>query len=230
MPPSLALAEAFYLGLLTSVLPCVLAQNVAAVSYIAKRMGNHGHALLSAALYLVGRSSVYVGVAVVCVTTTLSQDDVVVFLGRYSNRLAGPVLIITGMFILELLSFRGPSPAGSQNLQQRIDRGSLLAAILLGMLLALCFCPPVAAVYSRLILSAIEHQSPVALPLAFGAGTALPIAVVGVLVAVGAGSLAKVLDVMQAFQRWARRITGGVFILVGVDYSLVYIFGVPMPW
>lgn len=224
------LAEAFTLGLVTSVLPCVLAQNVAAVSYLGQRMGGTRQALLSAGLYVLGRSAVYVGLAALCVLTAVSQADLLTFLERHLNQVMGPVMILAGMVILGLISFRGPSPAGLERLQKRIDAGSLAAACLLGVLLALCFCPPVAAVYSRLLLAAVEHQSPVLMPLAFGLGTALPIAVIGVLVALGARSLGKVLGAMQTVERWARRVTGTVFVLVGIAYSLVHIFGVPLPW
>ena len=227
MPPMVSLLEAFWLGLLTAILPCVLTQNVAAVSYLARRVSRPRQALLGGALYVAGRAAAYVAIAVLCVIAALSIPKVSLFLQRYLNTATGPILILAGMVILELIPLRLPGPKVSESLQGRVDRGELVAAGMLGLLLALCFCPPVAAMFfGRLIPSAIGHRSPLLIPLAYGLGTALPAAVLAVLVVFGAGWLARALDRVVQFQRWARRATGLVFILLGIYYCLVYIFGV----
>ena len=227
MPPTSVLLEALWLGLLTAILPCVLTQNVTAVSYLAARVSRPRQSLLSGAFYIAGRAAAYVAIAALCIGTAISIPQVSVFLQRYLNTAAGPILILAGMVILELIPLRLPGPRVSESLQGRVGRGSLVAAGLLGLLLALCFCPPVAAMFfGGLIPLAIEHRSPLLLPLAFALGTALPASLLAVLIVLGVKWLAVALDRLRQFERWARRATGLVFILVGIYLCLVYIFGI----
>ena len=64
------------------------------------------------------------------------------------------------------------------------------------------------------------------LPSIYGLGTSLPALVFAVLVAVGARSVAKSFNALSKFEWWARRITGVVFLGIGLSYSLKFIFGV----
>ena len=60
------------------------------------------------------------------------------------------------------------------------------------------------------------------LPLVYGVGTALPVVVFSILIATGANSLAKAFDKVSRFEIWARRITGIIFLIVGVYFTLAY--------
>ncbi|MCP4566222.1 MAG: sulfite exporter TauE/SafE family protein, partial [FCB group bacterium] len=55
----LPLGVALWLGILTSISPCPLATNIAAISYISKRVGNTRAVFLSGALYTLGRMLAY---------------------------------------------------------------------------------------------------------------------------------------------------------------------------
>jgi len=55
--------------------------------------------------------------------------------------------------------------------------------------------------------------------------TGLPVLAFGALIAVGARQVALAYDRMAAFERVARVVTGVVFIVVGVYYTLTQIFG-----
>ena len=226
-----AALTAAWLGLVTAVMPCPLAANIAAVSYIAKRISRARLAVLSGLMYAAGRSATYIAIAVVLTAGALTQAQVADFLQRYLNKALGPLLIVAGMFILDLSRFRAPSVGVSEKLQKRVERGGAWAAALLGVVLALSFCPPSAVVFfGTLIPLSIKHESRILLPLVYGISTGLPVAVFGVLIALGVKSTGAILDKVQAFERWARRVTGVVFLLVGIYYSLVYIFGVPLYW
>ena len=63
------------------------------------------------------------------------------------------------------------------------------------------------------------------LPAIYGIGTALPVVAFSILLALGVRSLAKTFSTIAAVERWARRVTGVVFIGVGVYLALVNIFG-----
>ena len=100
---------------------------------------------------------------------------------------------------------------------------------LLGALFALSFCPISAALFfGSLIPLAVKQQSYVLLPTLYGIGTGLPVIVFGVVLAVSAHSIGRIFTRVTKVEKWLRRITGIVFIGVGVYYCLIYYFGVEM--
>jgi len=66
----------------------------------------------------------------------------------------------------------------------------------------------------------------VVLPALYGIGTALPVLLFALLLALGAQSLGKAFNKLTQIELWIRRITGGIFILIGIYYCLAYIFNV----
>jgi len=108
-----------------------------------------------------------------------------------------------------------------------VDGIGVWGAVPLGMAFALSFCPVSAALFfGSLIPLAAQHDSPVLLPTVYGIGTGLPAVGVALLIALGVKRLGHVLDRVQVFERSARRVTGVVFILVGVFEVLRGVFGV----
>ena len=59
MAPLDPLLAALWLGILTSISPCPLASNIAAVSYVARRLTDRRAVLWSGLLYTIGRSLAY---------------------------------------------------------------------------------------------------------------------------------------------------------------------------
>jgi cytochrome c-type biogenesis protein len=117
----------------------------------------------------------------------------------------------------------------SAKMQKRFESGGLWGAGLLGMLFALSFCPVSAALFfGSLIPLAVAHHSSLAIPAIYGIATGLPVLVFAVLIATGARRVGAAFNGLAAIERWARRITGAAFILVGILYSLTYIFGIPV--
>lgn len=102
-----------------------------------------------------------------------------------------------------------------------------MGALLLGVVFALSFCPVSAALYfGSLIPLSLKVNSSVALPVIYGIGTALPVMIFAVLLAVSAQSVGKAYHVLSKIEWWARIITGWIFVLVGVWFSLKYVFEV----
>lgn len=221
-----AAASALWLGILTAISPCPMATNVAAISYIGKRLGSPRQVLLGGVLYTVGRTVAYVGLAVLILAGLQSIPRVSTFLQEYMNKVLGPVLIVVGLFLLELIQLGGRSNLG-ERLGRRVEGWGLAGALALGVIFALSFCPISAALFfGSLISLAVKYDSRVLLPGVFGVGTALPVFVFAVIIGLGVGSLGAAFHKLQKFEWWARRITGVVFILVGIYYCLEYIFEV----
>lgn len=222
----LALSGAVWLGILTSISPCPLATNIAAISFVGRNVDRPFHVFLTGLLYTFGRSIVYIILGILIVNSLLSVPGLAHWLQKYMYRLLGPILIIVGMLLLNLLRFGSFGGSIGQWCQQRAEKFGLAGAFLLGLLFALSFCPVSAALFfGSLIPLSVKHSSGILLPLLYGVGTAIPVFGFGIVVAMGANSVAKVFAKVTQFEKWARTITGALFIGTGVLFTLLYTFG-----
>jgi len=222
--PTTAPLAALWLGLLTSISPCPLATNVAAVSFVAR--SRPARALLSATAYIAGRTVAYTALAAILVAGLLSVPGASMLLQRWMSRLMGPLLVVVGMFLLDLLKLEALSSSlGTERLRRRLGEGGPGGAAILGVLFALSFCPVSAALFfGSLLPLSIQQGSRVLLPSLFGLGTGLPVVLVAIALAAGGQALAKSIKRIGSFEATARRVTGVVFILTGVYLSLRNVF------
>jgi len=223
----LASLSAFWLGALTSISPCPLATNLAAISYVGRRLEKPRLVLLGGLLYTLGRALTYGLLGALLVSSLLNAPHLAQFLQRHLNQALGPLLILIGMFLLELLAL--PTSRGSflARFQERAGQKGLVGAFLLGVLFALSFCPISAALFfGSLIPLAVANESGFLLPSLYGVGTAVPVLVLSLVVALGARSIGGLFTRLTAFETWARRVTGVVFVVAGIYLTLVYVFGV----
>jgi cytochrome c-type biogenesis protein len=221
----LPVVSAFWLGILTSISPCPLATNIVAISFVSRRVESPRNVLFSGLLYTAGRATTYVLLGMLLVASILSAPLISHVLQKYVNTALGPLLILVGMVLLELISF---NMGGGLNtiVQERVETMGVWGAVFLGVLFALSFCPTSAALFfGSLLPLAVNRQSGILLPAVYGLATGLPVLIFAVLLGFGANKLAKAYDGIVAFERWARRITGITFILVGFYYALTRIFG-----
>lgn len=217
----LAVGSALWLGILTSISPCPLSTNIAAVSYVGRRVGSGRAVLLSGALYTGGRSLVYLILGALSVWSLMSMVSVSSFLQGTFPRLLGPLLIALGLLLLGVFEITLPAMGVNEKLQKRVDRAGIWGAGILGLVFALAFCPVSAGLFfGGLVPLATDRSSPLLLPLVYGVGTALPVIVFAALLAAGTGWLGKALDRVQAFEVWARRGTAVVFIVIGIYETL----------
>jgi len=223
----MSLATALWLGILTSISPCPLATNIAAISYIGRRVEKPRHVLLSGLLYTLGRAITYVFLGIILVTSLLSAPYVSQMLQKHMNRILGPILILVGMFLLELIAPTFGGAAMTDTMRGRIEKMGLGGAGALGILFALSFCPVSAALFfGSLLPLAVTSGSGIVLPSVYGIGTALPVVLFAILIALGISSIGKMFSWVMGFEKFARRITGVVFIGIGIYFCLAYIFGV----
>jgi cytochrome c-type biogenesis protein len=219
--------SALWLGVLTSISPCPLATNIAAISYIGRKVGNSRQVFLTGLLYTLGRTLAYLGLAFVLVASVLSVPQISLFLQKYMHLVLGPILIIVGMFLLGLIQLDMGGTGMGEGLQKRVDALGVWGALLLGVVFALTFCPTSAALFfGSLVPLSLKVNSSVTLPAIYGVGTALPVMVFAVLLATSAQSVGKAYNVLAKIEWWARMLTGGVFVLVGIYFSLKYVFQV----
>ena len=220
-------ASALWLGVLTSISPCPLATNVAAVSFIGRRFNSGAQVAMSGMFYVLGRMLTYIALGVALISGLLSAPQISGILQRHMNKVLGPILVLVGMVLLDLIRLGFPGFGPGERMRARAESGGAWGAVLLGVVFALSFCPVSAALFfGTLIPLSVRQGSRVLLPMLYGVGTGLPVILFAVLIAFGARSLSSVFDTITRAERWVRPITGGIFILVGIYYCLVYIFEV----
>lgn len=229
MIPWLALTTALWLGILTSISPCPLASNIAAISFIGRRVGSTRQVLLSGLLYTIGRTIAYVALGIVVLAGLMASGDIARFLQKYLNQLLGPILILVGMLLLGLFELTASLTLAGPGVQEQASRGGTGWSIVLGILFALSFCPVSAGLFfGGLIPLSAANDSRFALPTLYGAGTALPVIVFAFLMAFASQSVGRAFNRLTQIERWVRVITGVVFILAGIHYCLAYIYGISL--
>ena len=223
----LGIASAVWLGILTSISPCPLATNIAAISFIGRRIGSPRAAVATGLLYTLGRTLVYVVLGTLLVFSLLSAPGVSHLLQKYMNKLLGPILILVGMVLVGLIQFNTKGSRLGESVGRRVETWGMWSGLALGIVFALSFCPGSAALFfGTLVPLAVKYESPLLLPTVYGAGTALPVLVFAILIVLGTGAVGQAFNRIAQFERWARRVTGVIFIGIGVYFSLVYIFRV----
>ena len=247
---SLYAVAALYLGLLTSISPCPLATNIAAISYIGRKVEDSRLVIHAGLLYTLGRCLLYLALATLLATTAMSIPAVSIFLQKYMHLVLGPIFLLLGMFLVGLITITSGGAMMSEGMQKRVDAMGIWGALLLGILFAVSFCPTSAAwffgllalvmgseagaitgVLDRVGIALPEASLPggaVILPLIYGIGTAVPVLLVAFLLAYSAKSVGKTYNILSKVEWWARMTTGWIFVLIGVWFSLKYVFLVEM--
>ena len=229
MIPWLTVASALWLGILTSISPCPLASNIAAISFIGRDVANTRRVLLSGLLYTAGRTLAYIALGSAVLYGVLASGEIARFLQRYLNQILGPVLILAGMLLLGLFRFTASLTLAGSGVQERASRGGIGWALVLGVLFALSFCPVSAGLFfGGLIPLAASANSRLTLPTLYGVGTALPVIVFAFLMAFASQSVGRAFNRLTQIEFWVRMTTGVVFAVVGIYYCLTYIYGISL--
>jgi cytochrome c-type biogenesis protein len=218
------IGTALWLGVLTSISPCPLATNIAAISYIGKDLSSRTKVFISGFSYTLGRVIIYTGLGVLLSAGLTSIPDVANFLQRYMNAILGPMLFVTGIFLFGFININLPD-INADRFKTLAGKGVVTGPFLLGVIFSLAFCPVSAALFfGSLIPLALSAESPVIFPSLYGFGTGLPVIFFAFLIAFGMHSLASFFKVITRFEKWARYATGTIFVLVGGYYALMYTF------
>ncbi|MBU1999061.1 MAG: sulfite exporter TauE/SafE family protein [Candidatus Omnitrophica bacterium] len=215
--------SAFWLGILTSVSPCPLATNIAAISFLAKKIVNPKSVFISGFAYTIGRMFSYALLGVVIISSLLSVPVLANLLQKYMNIAFGPILIITGLVLLDIFKISIPKLTFSKKLQDKLAGSGIGGAFVLGLIFALVFCPVSAALFfGSLIPLALKSKMGVILPFIYGIGTGLPVLLFAVGIALSVKSLSIWFNRLTKLEYYMRKVTGVIFIVVGLYYIGIY--------
>lgn len=224
----LTILTALWFGILTSISPCPLATNIAAISFIARKTDKIRNVLLSGLLYALGRTLAYLALGYLIMAGLLASGEIALFLQKYLNQALGPVLILVGMVLLGLIGTTVSVSLVGSGVQERASKGGIGWSALLGMLFALSFCPVSAGLFFGVLIPlSAANESMLVLPLVYGIGTAAPVIVFALLIAFASQRLSAAFNRLTQIELWVRHITGVIFVAVGIYYSLLYVYEFP---
>lgn len=218
---------AFLLDLLTTLSPCPLATNIAAIGYNGKRIGNRKGVFLQGLLYALGRTIAYTLLGVVLIAGLRSGASVFGiqnFIATYGEMMLPPALLLIGLFMLFGNRINLPS-FGFGGKGEWLARKGGAGALLLGVLFALAFCPTSGVLYfGMLIPMSASTTMGYMLPIFFAAATAMPVLVVAWILAFSAEQIGTAYGKMQTMQKWLNITVGVLFIAIGIYYCLTIYF------
>jgi len=222
----LTVGSAFWLGILTSISPCPLASNIAAVSLIGHRIEHRWWVVLSGVLYTAGRGLTYAVLGFLAVSAFSALPAVSLFLQLWMNRALAVLIVLTGLLLLDFLPVRLPSVSVSGESARKFERWGLFGVFIMGALFALALCPVSAGLFfGGLVPLAVKVQSPLLLPVVYGVGTGLPVVLFAVVIAFAVGRLNEVYLKVQRVEAVSRKITGSALVLIGIYILLKYTVG-----
>jgi cytochrome c biogenesis protein CcdA len=224
VPETLPMVSAVWFGILTSISPCPLATNIAATTFIGRQIRPRFGTLAAGAAYTGGRAMAYILICVIIVAGLFSIPGTSMFLQQYMNKLLGPLMLVVGLLILDIVPLRLPAwGSGDSKLMHRLSNSGAVGAVLLGFIFALSFCPVSAALFFGSVLPlAVKFESGVWLPLWYGVGTALPVIAFALFLAFSARLASKFIQGLSVVERYLRRLTAAVFIAIGFYFTIVY--------
>ena len=159
---------AFLLGLVVALHPCPLATNIAAMGYIARNMHDRRRVIINGLFYTFGRIVAYSILGVIIVLAIKNGFAATVagrMFGEWGERLLAPLLIIIGVYFI--VSSRLHKGDHCPNVASRSGRlNGRAGSFVLGVLLALSFCPESAIVFFGMLMP-LSAKSP--------AGYAMPV-------------------------------------------------------
>jgi len=218
---SAPLLIAALLGFMTAISPCPLATNITAIGYIGKDVRNQKRVFLNGVVYTAGRAISYTLIAVI-IYIGADQFKVSGIFQQYGEKIIGPLLVLIGLLMLDILKIRFPGFSNLNNRYKKKETSNYWDVLLLGIIFALAFCPYSGVLYfGMLIPMAISSASGLYLPVVFAVATGIPVLVFAWLIAYSVSGVGKIYNRLKTFELWFRKIISAVFIGVGIYYIII---------
>lgn len=221
---NIPILAALFLGFITSISPCPLATNLAAIGYVTRGLKSKKNAVLTGLLYTAGRMVSYTIIGVLIIATGLEIPGVSILLQGIGEKLLGPLLILVGagMLVADKISFGGGN--GLTKIGGKIANWGLIGGFLLGVVFALAFCPYSAVLFfGMLIPIALNANEGFILPAAYAIGTGFPVLVFGTLLSIGVAGVSSWLNAISRAERVLRILVSIGFIGIGIYYVILWL-------
>ena len=209
---------ALVLGLMTAISPCPLATNISAIGFISRDIEDRKKVFVNGLIYTLGRVISYTGLALILFLGANQIDVSLIFQG-WGEKILGPLLILIGLFMLDIIKIKFPDLFGITNKIGEKSKGSYWSTLLLGILFALAFCPYSGVLYfGMLIPITITSPNGLYLPVLYAIATGIPVIIFAWLLAFAMNNVGKLYNSIKTFECWFRRIVAILFMMVGLYY------------
>ncbi len=213
----LPVISALVLGLMTAISPCPLATNISAIGFLSRNLSRKKMILWQGLVYTLGRTIAYVGLAALFFLGA-NQMNIQRIVAQYGEKLLGPLLILIGVFMLDLIKLKLPGSGKlAQKAEEKSKSGSFWSVLLLGIVFALAFCPYSGVLYFMMLIPlTLSSPEGLLLPVVFSVATALPVLLFAFMIAYTVSAAGIFYNKIKIFEFWFRRIVGVIFILAGL--------------
>ncbi|MHB9093339.1 MAG: urease accessory protein UreH domain-containing protein [Eubacteriales bacterium] len=216
---------AFLLGILGSTSPCQLSTNTGAVALITKDGFNKKRYLVSAGSYVLGKITMYSVIGGVIILMGLNVRNLPIPIVVLVRKLSGPILVITGLYLLGLFSFSLPEIVKIDSLNKIFTKqGNFITGFGMGGFFSLAFCPTLYLLFFGITLPlSIKTPGGIFFPGIFAIGTSLPLILFVIVFTIGSDLLAsKFMAKMKRANKYMKIIAGFIFIISGIIDILLY--------
>lgn len=212
-------AGCFALGIMTTLHPCPLATNIAAISMLTGWSKKNRKVLRIFFSFTAGYLASYLCLAIIISSGILSIPILNNFIHTVFSIFLGPLMILVGMLIADLLNLN------------RFYKGILLRwiekrqwsgiyAFPMGILIGLSFCPATAAIFFGILIPlAIRLDQIILFPILYATGAAMPLLVISFLFYRGSRWVPG-----MNWQIRIPQIMGWVMIVTGIYLTILQIY------
>jgi len=215
---------ALLLGLMTAISPCPMATNITAIGFISKDLESRNRVFLNGLFYTLGRTVSYTLIPLAFYFGA-NQFKFSGFFQRYGEKIIGPLLLLIGIFMLDIIKINFPGLGRISEKMERRKSWRFIDAVLLGMVFALAFCPYSGVLYfGMLVPLTLSSASGLFLPVIFAIATGIPVIIIAWVLAYAISGVGVLYNKIKIFELWFRRVIAIVFIIVGIYYIIrIYI-------
>lgn len=209
------LLTAFVLGLLTALNPCQLAISVSALAYEYRS----GKGFMEGVMYAFGRTITYVmlGWVLMCLIGGGKNIKGFELLLSKGETVLPYILIIIGIFMISRAFHHHEHEENCHNSKPLIKRNGPLGSLILGMTLALAFCPESAVFYFGLMIPlAMSSSISIFIPIVYALACAIPVVIIAYLMSKTYSQAQKISKSFDLFQQILNGITGILFIIIAI--------------
>jgi cytochrome c-type biogenesis protein len=211
---------ALILGLMTAISPCPLATNITAIGFISKDLENRNRVFFNGLFYTLGRAITYTLIPLI-IYFGADQFKFSGFFQRYGEKIIGPLLVLIGIFMLDVIRINFPGFGRLSEMMEKRKSWRFIDAVLLGIVFALAFCPYSGVLYfGMLVPLTLSGTSGLYLPVVFAIATGIPVIIIAWVLAYTVSGIGMVYNKIKIFELWFRRVIAVIFIIVGVYYMI----------
>jgi cytochrome c-type biogenesis protein len=210
----------FALGLTTTLHPCPLTTNIAAISVITGTSSQRKKYNWTITGFVLGYLLSFVVLALIISNSLVAIPAASVFLQRVVTSFFGPLLIVVGMVLTKMINLNKFYKSISLDKNYWLTSGSFVSSMVLGGILALTFCPATASIFFGVMIPlSVKHEQTIFFPLLFAIGALVPVIGVSILLRRGLAVVVK--------KRWTTLlpiIAGWILIFIGIYISLEQLY------